>query len=96
MRTCPFKSGLQTLRLVSDNAVNGVPTCLDEKAQNGYLRETLGFDGLIVSDCDAIGDAYTSHKYSATAADAAASGIKAGCDQVGRLVPPSQFLPLYS
>ena len=38
------------------NRVNGVPTCLDDQAQNGFLRKDLGFDGIIVSDCDAIGD----------------------------------------
>jgi len=34
--------------MCSYNAVNGVPTCLDGKAQNGYLRQQLGFKGLIV------------------------------------------------
>mmetsp|Transcript_4933 Transcript_4933/g.14906 ORF Transcript_4933/g.14906 Transcript_4933/m.14906 type:complete len:922 (+) Transcript_4933:43-2808(+) len=67
--------------MCSYNEVNGIPTCLDDKAQNGYLREKLGWEGLIVSDCDAIGDAYKTHKYSASAADAAAEGIKGGCDQ---------------
>jgi beta-glucosidase-like glycosyl hydrolase len=65
--------------------VNGIPTCLDGKAQNGYLRDTLGFDGLIVSDCDAIGDAYSPHHYSKSASAAAAEGIKGGCDQVSLL-----------
>jgi beta-glucosidase-like glycosyl hydrolase len=73
--------------MCSYNSVNGIPTCLDGKAQNGLLRDQLGFEGLIVSDCDAIGDAYDSHHYSKSAADAAAEGIKAGCDQV-RISPP--------
>ena len=68
--------------MCSYNSVNGIPACLDGKAQNGFLRGELGFEGLIVSDCDAIGDAYDSHHYVKTAADAAADGIKAGCDQV--------------
>jgi beta-glucosidase-like glycosyl hydrolase len=41
--------------------VNGVPTCLDGNAQNNVLRQGFGFDGLIVSDCDAIGDAWNGH-----------------------------------
>jgi hypothetical protein len=65
--------------MCSYNAVNGIPTCLDDKAQNGYLREELGFDGLIFSDCDAVGDAFSKHHYSVSASDAAASGIRAGC-----------------
>ena len=32
------------------NAVNGKPTCLDERAQNGLLREEFGFGGMIVSE----------------------------------------------
>jgi len=66
--------------MCSYNAVNGVPTCLDDHAQNGWLRGELGFGGLIVSDCDAIGDAWSSHHYSANASQAAAQGIQAGCD----------------
>ena len=66
--------------MCSYNEVNGVPTCLDDNAQNGFLRKEHGFDGIIVSDCDAIGDAYSSHKYSKSVQAAAASGIKAGCD----------------
>ena len=33
--------------MCSYNAVNGVPTCLDDKAQNGFLRKGLGYKGLI-------------------------------------------------
>lgn len=60
--------------------MNGIPTCLDSKAQNGFLRKKLGWDGMIVSDCDAIGDAFSPHNYSKSVQAAAASGIKAGCD----------------
>ena len=58
-----------------------MPTCLDAQAQNGFLRKELGYKGLIVSDCDAVGDAWSSHHYASSAADATAQGIKAGCDQ---------------
>eukprot|EP00750_Incisomonas_marina_P002966 INCI12791.2.p1 GENE.INCI12791.2~~INCI12791.2.p1 ORF type:complete len:714 (-),score=113.51 INCI12791.2:1394-3535(-) len=66
--------------MCSYNEVNGVPTCLDDSAQNGWLRSTLSYGGLIVSDCDAVGDAYSSHHYSDNASQAAAQGIRAGCD----------------
>jgi hypothetical protein len=56
-------------------------TCLDGDAQNGWLRGKLGYRGLIVSDCDAVGDAWRSHKYCDSAANATALGIKHGCDQ---------------
>ena len=35
---------------------------------------------MIVSDCDAVGDAWSAHHYSANASQAAAQGIQAGCD----------------
>jgi len=68
--------------MCSYNAVNGVPTCLDQHAQNGILRESFGFDGMIVSDCDAIADAWepNDHNYASNASDATAKGILAGCD----------------
>ena len=46
-----------------------------------WLRDKLGYRGLIVSDCDAVGDAWRSHKYCDSAANATALGIKHGCDQ---------------
>ena len=79
-KTC-VQAGAPEQIMCSYNAVNGVPTCLDDKAQNGFLRKELGFKGLIVSDCDAVGDAFKSHHYSSSAAEATAQGIKAGCDQ---------------
>ena len=66
--------------MCSYNEVNGVPTCLDDHAQNDWLRSEIGFNGLIVSDCDAIGDAYKTHHYCKNASQAAAEGIRAGCD----------------
>ena len=69
--------------MCSYNAVNGVPTCLDGKAQNGLLRGEWKFDGMIVSDCDAIGDAWakgSGHGYAQNASDATAKGLLAGTD----------------
>ena len=47
---------------------------------NKLLRETWGFNGYVVSDCGAIRDIHTGHKIAATQAEAAAIGIKGGCD----------------
>jgi beta-glucosidase len=44
------------------------------------LRDKWGFKGYIVSDCDAIRDIYATHKIVPTAEEAAALGIKRGCD----------------
>ena len=68
--------------MCSYNSVNGVPTCLDKHAQMDVLRADFGFDGMVVSDCDAIADAWepSDHGYAANASDATAKGIVAGCD----------------
>ena len=44
------------------------------------LRDTWNFRGYVVSDCGAINDIYQHHKVVATAAEAAARAVKAGCD----------------
>jgi len=44
------------------------------------LRKKWGFDGFVVSDCDAVGDIYQTHKIVPTGAEAAAIGILTGCD----------------
>jgi beta-glucosidase len=44
------------------------------------LREDWGFQGYVVSDCDSIEDIYKYHKIVATPEEAAALGVKTGCD----------------
>eukprot|EP00039_Didymoeca_costata_P005612 m.83066 g.83066 ORF g.83066 m.83066 type:complete len:896 (-) comp12900_c0_seq1:42-2729(-) len=66
--------------MCSYNALNGVPTCASDVLNNVLLRGQWEFDGYITSDSGAIADIYKSHKYLRTAPEAAAAGIKAGCD----------------
>lgn len=44
------------------------------------LREKWGFDGYVVSDCGAIWDIFAHHKIARSPAEAAAIGVKSGCD----------------
>ena len=44
------------------------------------LRRDWGFRGYVVSDCDSIEDIYKHHRIVDTAAQAAALGVKTGCD----------------
>jgi len=44
------------------------------------LRDRWGFEGYVVSDCWAIADIYRNHKIVDTVEEAAALGIKRGCD----------------
>lgn len=64
--------------MCSYNAVNGVPACANRQLLTDKLRKQWGFNGYVVSDCEAVSDVYlpTNHGY-ATSAEA---GIKATFD----------------
>ncbi|MES2575074.1 MAG: glycoside hydrolase family 3 C-terminal domain-containing protein [Bacteroidota bacterium] len=47
---------------------------------NKVLRDQWGFQGYVVSDCGAIRDIHLNHKIANSTAEAAAVGIKGGCD----------------
>jgi beta-glucosidase len=44
------------------------------------LRDKWGFEGYVVSDCGAIDDIFYGHKIASSEAEAAAIGVKSGCD----------------
>lgn len=64
------------------NAVNGVPATASTFLLTDVLRKQWGFDGYVVSDCDAVRDIYgeRQHRYVKTVEEAAALAIKAGCN----------------
>ena len=62
------------------NAVNGVPSCCNSYLLQTILRGEWGFTGHVVSDCGAIADISEHHKYAPDYPEAAALGIKNGCD----------------
>ena len=62
------------------NSVYGKPACANPLLLTDLLRKQWGFDGYIVSDCGAIHDINANHKFVATAEEAAAAAVKAGCD----------------
>ena len=62
------------------SALDGVPDCANSFLLTDLLRNQWGFDGYIVSDCDAIHDVYAGHHYTDTLPAAAAAAVKAGCD----------------
>ncbi|MCX6537687.1 MAG: glycoside hydrolase family 3 C-terminal domain-containing protein [Acidobacteria bacterium] len=62
------------------NRYLGVPACASPLLLDQVLRKEWGFAGYVVSDCGAIDDIYQTHKLVKTAAEAAAMGVRGGCD----------------
>jgi beta-glucosidase len=64
----------------SYNAVYGEPVPSSNFLLTEVLRNRWGFDGQVVSDCDAVGDIWRNHHTVRTAAEAAARAVKGGTD----------------
>jgi beta-glucosidase len=62
------------------NRVDGESASASWMLLNDILRKQWGFEGYVVSDCGAINDIYSSHKIVNTEEEAAALGIRRGCD----------------
>jgi len=62
------------------NRVYGESASASPRLLQQVLRKDWGFNGYVVSDCDSIEDIYKYHKIVATAPEAAALGVRNGCD----------------
>lgn len=64
------------------SSVDGVPCCANSLLLDDLLRKQWGFEGYVVSDCDAVRDIWTAggHHYVSTPEEAAAAAVKAGCN----------------
>jgi beta-glucosidase len=62
------------------NDLNGEPCCSNPALLTELLRHRWGFDGHVVSDCDAISDIFEGHHMVANSTQAAARALKAGLD----------------
>ena len=64
------------------NAVSGIPASASSFLLDDLLRKQWGFEGYVVSDCDAISDIWRpqQHHYVNTPEAAAAAAVKAGCN----------------
>jgi beta-glucosidase len=62
------------------NAVDGKPACANDQLVNGTLRRDWGFAGHVTSDCGAIDDITTGHKFTKNNVEATAVAVKAGTD----------------
>lgn len=66
------------------NAIDGAPACANAPLLQGILRETWGFDGYVVSDCDAVANIYRAHEhgYTQTPEAGVAVAFRAGMDLI--------------
>jgi beta-glucosidase len=62
------------------NRVDGKSATASPRLLDTILRREWGFDGYVVSDCGAVDDIFRQHKIVATAEEASALAVKAGCD----------------
>jgi beta-glucosidase len=62
------------------NAIDGLPACASAPLLQEYLKQHWGFDGYVVSDCGAVSDVTTGHKYAPDLMQAAVVSLKAGTD----------------
>ncbi|MFA6450709.1 MAG: glycoside hydrolase family 3 C-terminal domain-containing protein [bacterium] len=62
------------------NAINGIPCNANEWLLTEVLRNEWGFNGYVVTDCDAIDAMIDRHKYAKDAMEASAFAINAGVD----------------
>jgi beta-glucosidase len=62
------------------NRIDGQPACASDLLLKERLRGAWGFNGYVVSDCDAVKDIADNHKYVTDQAAAVAAALKAGVD----------------
>ena len=67
------------LIMPSFNSLNGIPSVGNKYLMNDILRKEWGFDGVVISDYDAVGELVT-HGVARDLKDAARLAMEAGCD----------------
>jgi beta-glucosidase len=73
------EAGVQSV-MCAYNRTNGEICCGSDYLLSGLLRDSLGFEGYIVSDCGAVNDFYNGHNIVKTRPEAAAMAVRAGTD----------------
>jgi beta-glucosidase len=62
------------------NAINGEPACANDFLLQDQLRGKWGFQGYVVSDCGAVRDIFSGHRYRPTQPQASAISLERGMD----------------
>ena len=81
----PFKECFQAgalTAMVNSASINGIPTHANKTLLTGWVKEQLGWDGLLVTDWADIDNLYTRDHVAADKREAVAMGINAGIDMI--------------
>jgi beta-glucosidase len=62
------------------NSINGQPACANEFLLQDQLRGKWGFQGYVVSDCDAVVNIFRDHHFTKTQPEASALAVQRGMD----------------
>ena len=62
------------------NRINGEHSCASPTYLQQTLRETMGFDGYVVSDCGAVKDIHENHHITQSYEESVALAVNNGCD----------------
>jgi beta-glucosidase len=62
------------------NSINGQPACVNEFLLQDQLRGKWGFQGYVVSDCDAVINIFRDHHFTKTQPEASALAVHRGMD----------------
>jgi beta-glucosidase len=80
----PFRRAITEAGLASVmnsyNEIDGVPAAANHWLLTEFLRDTLGFEGLVVGDYDAVNMLRTAHRTARTGGEAAVQALSAGLD----------------
>lgn len=74
------KEGKAQSVMAAYNRVNGVPASANGWLLEDLLRGAWGFEGYVVSDCDAVADIVNRHHWTETLPEASAKSLVAGTD----------------
>jgi len=62
------------------NSINGQPACINEFLLQNQLRDKWGFQGYVVSDCEAVINIFRDHHFTKTQPEASALAVQRGMD----------------
>jgi beta-glucosidase len=71
------------------NSLNSEPACANSDLLKTHLREAWGFKGYVVSDCGAIADIFSGHRFAKSIAEATVVALQRGTDLICG-VPPEK------